>query len=100
MTLLDMEKAFDRVWHNVLRRKIFNYGFPIDIVKTISSFIDERVSFASSNKSFSSRFEFSAGVPQGSPLSPCLLEMFLTIFQYQKILKLRFTRTTPLYYRQ
>lgn len=76
MTLLDVEKAFDSVWHDALCHKLVTYNFPIFIVKIISSFLNNRVSFVAINKSKSSRFNVPAGVPQGSPLSPHLYNIF------------------------
>jgi Reverse transcriptase (RNA-dependent DNA polymerase) len=39
MTLLDIEKAFDSVWHDALLHKIKNYGLPIHLIKIIASFL-------------------------------------------------------------
>lgn len=77
MTLLDIEKAFDSVWHDALRHKLLSLDFPIYLVKMISSFLFDRVSFVSINNINSSRFNIPAGVPQGSPLSPFLFNIFI-----------------------
>lgn len=77
MTLLDIEKAFDSVWHDALRHKIFSLDFPMYLVKIISSFLENRTAFVSFNNIASSYYSIPAGVPQGSLLSPFLFNIFI-----------------------
>ena len=42
MILLDIEKAFDRVWHNGLVFKLIINNFPSYIIKIINAFLHER----------------------------------------------------------
>jgi hypothetical protein len=77
MTLLDIEKAFDSVWHEALIHKIHSYDFPMYLVKMISSFLSNRHSYVSTNEASSSSFLVTAGTPQGSPMSPPLFNLFM-----------------------
>lgn len=77
MVLLDVEKAFDTVWHEGLIFKMIEYGFPLEIILIILSFLTDRESFVSMNGSDSIRFEMPAGLPQGSTLSPHLYIIYI-----------------------
>lgn len=77
MALLDIMKAFDSVWHDALLHKLKLNGYPAFLIKIISSFLSERQSFVSINGSDSQHFKIPAGVPQGSPLSPHLFNVFI-----------------------
>lgn len=77
MVCLDVEKAFDSVWHNGLIFKMSEIGFPIHILKIVQSFLCDRKSFVQINNSKSQEFHVRAGVPQGSILSPTLFNIFL-----------------------
>jgi hypothetical protein len=77
MVLLDVEKAFDCVWHEGLLHKMMLYKFPIHIVKLIQSYLQNRKSFVHLNRTSSKSYEIPAGVPQGSIISPHLFNIFL-----------------------
>ena len=42
-TFLDVEKAFENVWHNGLRYKIFRLGLPTKATRWLSDFLVGRV---------------------------------------------------------
>ena len=73
----DVQKAFDTVWHSGLIWKIHNrFNLPMPIKKLLTSFLHERSVKVKHNNYFSHSFSPSAGVPQGSALSPTLYTMY------------------------
>ena len=69
---LDVEKAFDNVWHNGLRYKIFQLDLPAKMTGWLSDFLVGRVIQVNVNGFLSNQLNFKAGVTQGSVLSPLL----------------------------
>ena len=69
---LDEEKAFDNVWHNGLRYKIFMLDLPTKMTRWLSDFRVGRVIQVNVNGFLSDKISPIAGVPQGSVLSPLL----------------------------
>ena len=69
---LDVEKAFDNVWHNGLREKIFMLDLPTKITRWLSDFLVGRIIQANMNSFLSDNISPIAGVPQGSVLSSLL----------------------------
>lgn len=76
MALLDMEKAFDRVWHDGLTYKLITSPAPRRVVKIIDSFLRGRECQVKVEGKTSSSRPVRAGVPQGSCLSPILYTRF------------------------
>ena len=76
---LDVEKAFDAVWHNGLRFKLRSpcYNLPPRIVRLLSNFLTDRLVFTEINGFRSSAYTPLAGVPQGSVLSPILFNIYV-----------------------
>ena len=72
---LDVGKAFDNVWHNGLRYKIFMLDLPTKMTRWLSDFLVGRAIQVNVNGFLSDKINHIAGVPQGSVLSPLL---FLT----------------------
>ena len=67
---LDVEKAFDNVWHNGLRFKIFQLDFPTKMTRWLSDCLVGRLIQVNVNNFFSKEINPKPGVPQGSVLSP------------------------------
>jgi Reverse transcriptase (RNA-dependent DNA polymerase) len=76
MVLIDIEKAFDSVWHDALLFKLARYKIPTFLIKIVQSFLSNRESFVSVGSASSARYLVRARVPQGSPLSPHLFNLF------------------------
>ena len=69
---LDIEKAFDNVWHSGLRYKIYELDLPSKLCRWLSDFLIERVIQVKIEGFLSPKVYPKAGVPQGSNLSPLL----------------------------
>ena len=77
--LLDVEKAFDAVWHNGLKFKLLtaDYNIPMKLTRLMSSFLDSRTIKVKSGDTYSEVVELNAGTPQGSVLSPILFLIYV-----------------------
>ena len=71
---LDIKEAFDNVWHNGLRYKIYQLGLPTKLCRWLSDFLVGQVKL----EGFLSPNVYpKAGVPQGSNLSPLLFLIYV-----------------------
>lgn len=80
VVFLDIEKAFDSIWHEGLLYKMNTFGFPFYIQKILKSFLTQRSFVVSINNCLSSPRNIPAGLPQGSVLSPLLYSIFTADF--------------------
>lgn len=77
--LLDIERAFDRVWHGGLLYKLKNtYNFPDYFTALIKSYLENRYIQVKVNNKLSDKYKLGAGVPQGTVLSPLLFSLYLS----------------------
>ena len=75
--VLDLQKAFDTVNHDILLNKLNHYGIRGIANNWFCSFLSGRMQFTSINKSESGKRELKYGVPQGSVLGHLLFILFI-----------------------
>ena len=69
----DISKAFDRVWHKGLLRKLESIGIRRSLLSWVKNYLSERKQRVVINNSTSSWRDINAGVPQGSILGLYLI---------------------------
>ena len=75
--LTDLSKAFDCLSHKLLIAKLHAYGFSLNALRLVHSYLTNRKQSTKINTKYSSREEILFGVPQGSILGPLLFNIFL-----------------------
>ena len=70
--ILDISKAFDKVWHGGLLYKLESFGSSGNLLKLFHSCLNNRQQRVVLNGLYSLRAPILAGVPQGSILGPLL----------------------------
>ena len=76
LILLDIEKAFDSVWHDALIYKLRTIDTPPQLTLMIQDYLSNRRMFVSINGEKSSIKTIRAGVPQGSIIGPTLYNLY------------------------
>lgn len=77
MVLLDLQKAFDTVNHNILLYKLKAMGFNNLSLRWMESYLRGRKQVVDINGSISSPLQQTCGVPQGSILGPLLFLLYV-----------------------
>ena len=75
--MTDLSKAFDCLSHEFLIAKLHAYGFNLNALRLVHSYLINRKQRTTINTKYSSREEILFGVPQGSILGPLLFNIFL-----------------------
>ena len=73
--LMDLSKAFDTINHELLIAKLHAYGFSIEALEVLLSYLQDRWQRVKINTTFSSWIQLLQGVPQGLVLGPMLFNI-------------------------
>ena len=77
MILIDLQKAFYTINHDILLKKLSIIGFSDHTVKWFQSYLSNRKFMVNLENSFSEVSSISCGVPQGSIIGPLLFLIYV-----------------------
>ena len=75
--LLDLQKSFNTVDHNILLSKLRAVGADNIVINWFTSYLSERKQFVDINGTCSSSESITCGVPRGSILGPLLFNLYV-----------------------
>ena len=99
LVCLDVEKAFDAVWRLGLIHKLYSIKLKLPIIKWINPFLSQKNVYVKINSTVSSSFCPTAGVFQGSVISPIFFLIYISRLQELKEQISQFADDFALYYR-
>ena len=79
---MDLSKAFEAIYHDLLIAKLHAYGFDKNSLKLLLSYLKNRWHRTKINQNFSSWEELLQGVPQRSVLGPLHFNIYLNDLFY------------------
>ena len=77
MTLIDLQKAFDTINHQILLKKLETIGFSDKCIRWFWSYLYDRIFFIEIENQLSDFGKVSCGVLQGSILGPLLFLIYV-----------------------
>ena len=77
VAFLDASKAFDKINHWVLFKKLLNRGVPIYLVKVLCYWYQHQSMYVKWGSTLSSKFQVTNGVRQGGVLFPLLFNVYV-----------------------
>ena len=77
MILIDLQKAFDTIDHEILLEKMICLGFSKEVIQWFKCYLTNRTFVVSISDKFSNLGKVSCGVPQGSILGSLLFLMYV-----------------------
>ena len=87
MILIDLQKAFDTIDHNILLLKMPSLGFSREVIDWYKSYLSSRKFYVNVHDKFSTSADLRCGVPQGSILGPLLFLLYINNMPQHKDLE-------------
>ena len=75
--LIDLQKAFDTIDHNILLLKMPSLGLSHEVIDCYKSYLSSRKFHVNVHDKFSTSADLRSGVPQGSILRPLLFLLYI-----------------------